>query len=242
LKRTILFAILLLALLAGCRARQRAENIVAEVNGRGIPAAEVEKLYRAQLAESEQKPSGEQEQIQRLMILRALIDNEILLQRAEKMNLVSTDSEVEAKFAERKNPMTDQEFQQRLKERGLTAEDLKNDIRRELTLEKIFNKEIRSKVQVTEAEINKTYEENKSGFNVPETRFHVAQIVVTPDPSVPVANLRNDKAKNEAEARRKIERISAGWRRSFPKTPPARATAATWGSSRHRRWTRPSRN
>ncbi len=196
-------------LLSACRTRARGQEILAEVNGRGIPASEVEKFYQAQLLESEQKPSGEQETVQRLMILRALIDNEILLQHAEKMGLLASDSEVQAKFSERKSPYSEQEFLSRLKQRGLSAEDLKNDLRRELSLEKVFNKEIRSKVRVADAEIAKTYEENKASFNVPEMRFHWAQIVVTPEPSGPVANLKNDKAKNEPEARKKIEAIAA---------------------------------
>lgn len=204
-----LSVVILLAALAACRSRTAGQQVLAEVNGRGILASEVEKFYQVQLLEAEQKPSREQEQIQRLMILRALIDNEILLQRAEKMGLLASDAEVEAKFAERKSPYTEQEFQARLKQRGLTVEDLKNDIRRELTLEKVFNKEIRSKVQVNDEEIAKAYEENKAGFNIPETRFHVAQIVVTSAADVPVANLKNDKAKGEAQARQKAEAIAA---------------------------------
>lgn len=182
---------------------------MAEVNGRGILASEVEKFYQLQLLDSEQKPTAEQEQMQRLMILRALIDNEILLQRAEKMGLMATDAEVEAKFTERKSPYTEQEFQNRLKQRGLTAEDVKNDLRRELTLDKVFNKEIRSKIQVTDGEIAQFYNENKTSFNVPEPRFHVAQIVVTPATDIAVVNLKNDKAKGDAEARKKIEGIVA---------------------------------
>jgi peptidyl-prolyl cis-trans isomerase SurA len=206
-----LAAFLSLVLAAGgCRTRSGGQKVMAEVNGRGILSSEVDKFYQAQLAEQQQqKPSPEQEQIQRLMILRALIDNEILLQRAEKLGLLATDAEVETKFAERKSPYSEQEFQARLKERGLTSEDLKNDLRRELSLEKVFNKEIRSRVHVTDAEIAKYYQDNQAAFNVPETRFHIAQIVVTPATDVPVANLKNDKAKGEQEARRKAEGIVA---------------------------------
>ncbi len=182
---------------------------MAEVNGRGVLSSEVDKFYQAQIAETQQKPSAEQEQIQRLMILRALIDNEILLQRAEKLGLLATDAEVEGKFAERKSPYSEQEFQGRLKERGLTTEDLKNDIRREITLDKVFNKDIRSKIKVTDAEIAKYFQDNQAVFNVPETRFHLAQIVVTPATDIPVANLKNDKAKGEPEARKKADGIAA---------------------------------
>ena len=202
----------LAALLCGCGTRPSGGQVLAEVNGRPILASEVEKFYQIQLLEVEQKPSPEQEQIQRLLILRTLIDNEILLQRAKRMDLLASDAEVESGFAERRRPYSEKEFQSRLKQRGLTVEDLKNDLRRQLSLEKVFNKEIRSRIQVPNAEITSFYEENKANFNVPEMRFHVAQIVVTPDADVPVANRRNDKAQGEAEAREKAERISASLR------------------------------
>ena len=115
----------------------------------------------------------------------------------------------------------------------------------------MFNKEIRSKIQVPNAEIDSFYEENKASFNVPETRFHVAQIVVTPAADVPVANLRNDKARGEEQARQKAERIAASLSagedfarlaQEFPRTPTPPATTATWGSSRLPRWKRLTRS
>ena len=205
----VLTVLLPAALLCGCGTRPSGGQVLAEVNGRSILASEVEKFYQIQLLEVEQQPSREQEQIQRLLILHTLIDNEILLQRAKRMDLLASDAEVETAFAELRRPYSEQEFQSRLKQRGLTVEDLKNDLRRQASLEKVFNKEVRSRIRVTEAEIAGFYEENKATFNVPEMRFHVAQIVVTPDAEVPVANLRNDKAQGEAEARAKTERIAS---------------------------------
>ena len=115
----------LAALLCGCGTRPSGQHVLAEVNGAPILAAEVEKFYQIQLLEVDQKPSAEQEQIQRLLILRTLIDNEILLQRAERMDLLASDAEVESAFAERGRPYSEEEFQSRLKQRGLTVEDLK---------------------------------------------------------------------------------------------------------------------
>ena len=42
--------------------------------------------------------------------LRTLIDNEILLQRAEKEGLLASDSDVDAKFNELKAPYTQESF------------------------------------------------------------------------------------------------------------------------------------
>ena len=46
------------------------------------------------MADAPQKPSEEQSDSLRLNILKQLIDNEILMQRAEKLGLMATDDEV----------------------------------------------------------------------------------------------------------------------------------------------------
>jgi len=53
------------------------------------------------------------------------------------------------------------------------------------------------------------YNANKSSFNFPEPKVHLGEIVVTPTPDPNVRNLKNDKAQNEDQARRKIEMIAA---------------------------------
>ena len=60
---------------------------------------------RTRQPESEQKLGGEQATSLRLGILRQLIDNEILMRRAEKLGLLATDEEVDRKLSEIKSPL-----------------------------------------------------------------------------------------------------------------------------------------
>ena len=83
-----------------------------------------------------------------MSILSELIDNEILMQRAEKLGLLATDEEVNAKLTEIKAPFTQEEFDKRLKERSITLDDFKRDLRRSITIDKVLNKEITSKINV----------------------------------------------------------------------------------------------
>ena len=107
-----------LALLSGVFAggcdRKYGPGVAAVVNGQPIQRAEVEKYYRDNLGNAQQQPSKEQAETTRLNILRQLIDDEILQQRAAKLHLVATDEEVNAKLAEMKAPYTQEEFDQRL--------------------------------------------------------------------------------------------------------------------------------
>jgi len=194
---------------AGCQGKRPVGGEVqAEVNGRAITNTELEKFYQQQVQEESQKPTGEQETTLRLNVLQGLIEREILLQQAEKLGLLATDAEVINRFTELKSPFTEEEFTKQLQTRGLTTDQLKDQIRREESVKKLLNKEISSRISITDAEIKKFYEDNRAIFNVPEMRYQLAQILVTPEPNGPVRNLKSDKAHNETEARQKIEMLS----------------------------------
>jgi peptidyl-prolyl cis-trans isomerase SurA len=176
------------------------------VDGRKIYRAEVEKYYQNQTAGSDQQPTGEQAASLRLNILRELIDNEILMRRAEKLGLLATDDEVERKLSEVKSPYTNEQFEARLRDKKITAEDYKRDIRRSLTVDKVLNKEVTSKINVSDQDISNYYNTHKSEFNLVEPQYHLAQIFVTPTPNPQVRN-QNNKAQNDAEAKKKIQTI-----------------------------------
>jgi peptidyl-prolyl cis-trans isomerase SurA len=195
----------LLVLGLGCTGKQGGEDVMAAVNGRKITRTEVQKYYDNQIAEAPQKPSLEQADTLRLNILRELIDNEILMQRAEKLGLLATDEEVNTKLAEIKAPYTQEEFDKRLKDRQLTLDDFKRDLRRSLTIEKVLNKEVTSKINISDDDITSYYTQHKAEFNLIEPQYHLAQILVTTQPNPQVKNM---KAQNEADARKKIQMIS----------------------------------
>ena len=196
-------------LLAGCKPGHNAD-VVATVNGHAILRPELDRAYQAALGESSQnqeQPSGEQADSLRLNALRQLIDEEIVEQRAAKMNLTASNEEVDAKLAEMKAPFTEEQFNQRLRDSKQTLDDLRRNLRRTLTIEKLLNKEINSKVTVTDADITSYYNQHKSEFNLLETQYHLAQIQVTDQPSAQPGNLQGSKASNDDEARKKIQAL-----------------------------------
>jgi peptidyl-prolyl cis-trans isomerase SurA len=202
-----LFAVFTLALLIGCQSKSGGVDVMATVDGSKILRGDVDKYYKNQTAGSDQKISAEQGTSLRLSILRELIDNEILTRRAEKLGLLATDEEVDRKLNEIKSPYTQEQFDQRLKEKNISLDDFKRDLRRSLTVEKVLNKEITSKINVTDQDISDYYNAHKTEFNLIEPQYHLAQIFVTPVPNPQVHNLKNDKAQNEADARKKIQTL-----------------------------------
>ena len=210
-----MFRLLAAALLAslvlsisGCK-RAVPENVAATVNGRVITYADLDKQYQTQFMSSPEHPSDDQMMIQKLEVLRTLVDNEIMLQRAEKLGLMATDADVESKFTELKAPFTQEEFQKQLASRKMSAEDFKAQLKRDLSIQKLFNKEITSHISISDHDVSDFYNSNKSSFNFPEPQVHVAQILVTPTPDPNVRNLKGDKAQNEDQARKKMDMLLA---------------------------------
>lgn len=180
---------------------------MAVVNGKEILRADVEKYYKAGLGPNPQEPSPEQANITRLNILKGMIDDEILWQRAVKLNLAASDEDVNAKLTEMKAPYTQEEWDRQLKQRNITVDDLKRDLRRSLTKTKLLNKEIESKINITDAEINSFYAAHKAEFNWIEPQYHLAQIVVSSSPASQAGNLQNNKASGDADAKKKIQAL-----------------------------------
>ncbi len=205
-------ALLCVSLIASGCSGAHSEGVVAKVNGKPIAAKDVDSLYADSLGNNQQRPSIEQEDIVRLNIVRQLIDEEILAQRAGKLNLAATDEEVDSQINEMKAPFTQEEFDKRLAQKHLSLDDLRRDIRRNKTTEKLFNKEINAKINITDADISAYYTAHKGEYNLVEPEYHVAQIVVTSLPApqgqtTSVGNLQNSKAANDAEAKKKIEML-----------------------------------
>ena len=179
-------------------------NVAAMVNNRAITYEELDKNFQSRFEPAAERSSEDQVMIQKLEILRGLIDNEIMLQKAEKLGLMAVDADVETKLNELKAPYTQEEFQKQLQAKKLTLDDLKLQLRRQLSIDKLFNKEITSHISISDADVANFYNENKSSFNLVEPRVHMAQIQVTPAPDPNVRNLKNDKAQNDDQAKKKI--------------------------------------
>ena len=194
--------------LTSCKSSAPA-GVAAKVNGYAITNAELEKIYQTQYPQPVEGSNEDLVNTQKMDLLGSLITNEIMLQKAEKLGLAAVDADVAAEFNKMKAPYTEEEFRKQLAERKLTEADLKSQLHRQLTVDKLVNKEIASHINITDADVANFYNANKASFNLAEPQVHMAQILVTPAPDPEVRNLKNSKAQNEAEAKIKIQDIYA---------------------------------
>jgi peptidyl-prolyl cis-trans isomerase SurA len=201
-------AALLFIGLGACNRNSSGGDVMASVNGRKIYRTEVDKYYLNQTAGSDQQPGGEQAVSLRLSILNELIETEILMQRAEKLGLLATDEEVDRKLNEIKSPYSPEEFNKRLQDKKISLDDFKRDLRRSLTRDRVLNKEITSRITITDQDVSNYYNDHKAEFNLIEAQYHLSKIMVSGVVGAQFHNLQNSKAQNDGDARKKIQMIA----------------------------------
>jgi len=196
-------------LLLGCRNDKQAPRgeVWASVNGKPIYRSDVEREFRRQLAPLPAPSSEEEALSHKLRLLNDLIQQEILLHKAAQRGTLAGDSEVEAALAQLRAPYTDEEFQHQLDTQGITLAELKEELRRELSIRNLLQRELLAQIEVSDAEISSYFAAHRDDFRHPEPLYHVAHILVTPARSPDVRNLKNDDAVGEGQALRKCEQL-----------------------------------
>jgi parvulin-like peptidyl-prolyl isomerase len=93
-------------------------------------------------------------------------------QKADDLGIKVTDKQVDDRLEQIKKQYfggKDKEYKKRLKQQGLTEEQVRADVRAQIISEGLYNK-VTSNVKVTDKEIAAYYKQNKSQFGTPETR------------------------------------------------------------------------
>lgn len=174
--RVLLFSVAFGALFAGCNREKADGNVLAKVNGYTISRGEFEKNYKLQMAQQKQPLTPPEDQALRLSVLRKLIDVQLQLQRAKKLGIGASEEDVRSKFEQAKAPYTKEEFEKQLSLMGFTEAEYKEELGRSLTIEKLLNQEVASKVTISDADIQGYYDQHKSDFNVPEAQYYISHI------------------------------------------------------------------
>jgi peptidyl-prolyl cis-trans isomerase SurA len=199
-------ALLLLPSLALVPGRARAEiieRVVAKVNGQIITLSEFQarQLVAAQGARVDPANVGAFLRQNNAKILQEAIDEILILQKAEDAGLKVPpqwiDEAIEGIRKENKIA-SDEQFQEALTREGLTLAELRQNIERGIVRRSVMEREIRPKIEATEAELQVEYERLKA------TEF-------TKPPTVTLQEiLVKESTGGEALAREIVKRARAG--------------------------------
>jgi peptidyl-prolyl cis-trans isomerase SurA len=183
-------------------------TVAATVNGKNILLARVEQAISQQSGGKQSQLSQLELAQARLQVLGSLIQREVLFQRAEREKLLPTDDQVTGLINQQKQQggMTDDDFQKNLQEQKLTMEALREEARKDIAIKNLQDK-YSGKITVNDREVEEFYNGNRERF-VSARGVALAMIMVDPaDNSAQGYPSAND-AKNEAEAKLKIDNIN----------------------------------
>lgn len=199
------------------------DRIVAVINEDVITLYDIETLLRPVVQNIKAQRLPPERELQALTQVRAemlnnLIDTKLTEQEVKRYNITITEEEIEnyIRQLKQRRATTDEQFRGILAEQGMTLEEYRKEVKLQLQRTKLVNREVRSKVVVTEAEIKSYYEKNKAKYGG-GTQYHLWNLFVR----LPA----HASAENRAAAQNMLDEAMAELRRGRPFQEIVRLTA-----------------
>jgi len=177
--------------------------VVATVNGVTINRAELDRATQAMLTQARMPPPADPQQRQQLeaKALETVIAQELLYQAAQKIPVPDLDNKVNDRFQATQARLGGPEaFEKALGQRGITAEEFKSRLRRDLLTGAFIDQEVNAKISITPEQARQYYDANPDKFKQPET-IHASHILIGVDAKA--------SAEDKQAARRKADEILA---------------------------------
>ncbi len=175
---------------------QNAGGLIAEVNNIGISYQQWQNAFTNFISRYDNQTLSSMTDQSLAFIKNNITDqliNSILLYQYAQDNAVDIpETDINSEIEKVKgNFESEEEFNEALKRSNLTLNQLKEDINRQLMIEEAINREY-EKIEVTEEEIAKYYEENKDSFFQPESVKASHILVENKDEAELILNQLND--------------------------------------------------
>jgi peptidyl-prolyl cis-trans isomerase C len=203
---------------ANAPAQPAEQDVAAIVDGVKIKESAVMELLKPQFDRIDQQGAGlppsvaEQYKKQlRQQGLEQLIRRQLLDEKIRQANVTVTDEEVTNQInqiAAAQNMSLD-DFKRTMEQYGRNFDEVKEDVRKALSRNKFMEEQWAGKINVTEEDAKKYYDENQKRFNVPE-EVRVSHILIQFRPQDPNADPNEAKAKAKAKAEKLLQEIKDG--------------------------------
>ncbi len=179
-------SVLVLCLIAALQARSEVNRIVLRVNDRiattydyQIRRAEsIAALRRAQNL----TPEELQEALARVgeKVMSELFDELLVLSRADQLGVAPTSSAVANAVEQTKASFgieSAEDFQAALASNGMTLEQFREQMRKNLMLREVMNREVQPRVELEEEDLRRYYQSHRDDFEEPE-RLNLREVIV----------------------------------------------------------------
>lgn len=179
-------ALIAAALVAGPAHAQRstsrtADYILAVVNQELVTAGEVQQRVERVAADAhrngQQLPSDDQ---LRREVLQQLIDERVLVTHARDTGTRVDETELDRAIGNiaAQNQLTLAQLRDRLRSEGVDFQRFRNNIRDQIMVERVREREVQSRIQISDADID-TYLRRDRGPDGQSVQYNIAQILVT---------------------------------------------------------------
>ena len=194
------------------------EEVAVTVNGTEITESMVTELIGPQLDRIDQQganlPPSVAEQYKKQLreqALEQLIRRRLLDEKIEDANIAITEEEIMNQLIEiaSAQKMSLEDFKNTMEQYGRNFEEVKEDVHKALSRNKFMEAQWAGKIDVTEEEAKKYYDENKKRFDVPE-QVRASHILVQYELGQPGADPNEAKAKAKAKAQELLQQIKDG--------------------------------
>ncbi len=202
--------LLMLASVPACKSdagRAAGDDVAARVDDTVIRLSEVDRILEQQLRGWAQQgqaapPTAAELGAARLKIVEGLITQEALHVKAIRADLIPTNDEVNQAIQKIKSDqqLSEEGFQRKLRDAGQTEHQFREDMKRQVAIQKLFDKEVTPRIAVTDREIEDFYNANRAQF-VEKKGFLLSQILVDPE----VNNVTDDAVGLDAANRKAAE-------------------------------------
>ncbi|CCQ89324.1 putative Foldase protein prsA [Nitrospina gracilis 3/211] len=187
-------------------------DVVARVNGVDLESKYIRFELNRMLKDREEAVPLDQRERLALDILDREINRELIFKEGGKSGFNVDAKLVSEQFSKLKeNYESEEAFQKALEARGLTEEDIKKSIEVDLTANSLLRDQVKNKIVITDQQVEHFYEQRKNVFQRPEAyraqHIFVPLIPVDVIETTPIEQLKADKEKYIAEARKKIETV-----------------------------------
>ncbi|WLQ13898.1 peptidylprolyl isomerase [Hahella aquimaris] len=203
-RSAILKALGALLLLQGCLVHaqvQELDRVVAVVNDDIVLYSELQdRASRIKDKLRQQKTSLPPESVLQEKVLEQLVLESIQMQMADRGGIRVSDSQLNQTMQNiaKQNGMTLDQFQQALSEEGVTYQNAREQIRREMIISRVQQRSVDSRVRVTEKEVN-DFLKSASAKQQRAEEYHLAHILI--------ALPENPSEAQRKEAESKVEKI-----------------------------------
>jgi parvulin-like peptidyl-prolyl isomerase len=141
--------------------------IVAKVNGVDITQHALDRMIDRMAALNRETASPISAEETRKKALDQLIFQELSFQEAERQGMSVKGAEIESGITAIVGHKTE-DLEAFLAKQNMTAEELRTGIKRRILLQRIYEREVTEKVNITDDDVRKEYERRKSEYVVPD--------------------------------------------------------------------------